>query len=240
MYCDKCKKEVDGAFCPDCGADLTGSKTPSGKPKKGKKKGWIIAIIVAIIVIFAVSIMGGNDTDGSGAGPNQEQTNGGTYNEEDGEWIKAGMYKVGSDIPAGEYLVQSTGASCYIQVSSDSSGTLDSIVSNDNVTTHTYITVEDGQYFEVKFGKFMDANKAEAFTPVNGELGEGTYKVGKDIKAGEYKIRSDGSSAYFQVSKDSKNTLNSIVSNDNFTGEKYVTIADGQYITVRSGTIIAE
>ena len=66
-----------------------------------------------------------------------------------------GMYRVGVDIPAGEYKVTCTGDLwCYIEVSSDSSGTLSSIVSNDNIETFAYISVEEGQYLTVNNGLF--------------------------------------------------------------------------------------
>ena len=62
-----------------------------------------------------------------------------------------GMYKVGKDIPAGEYLVTSTDdtLSGYIAVSTDSRHNVKSIVTNDNFKGTTYITVEDGQYLKL-------------------------------------------------------------------------------------------
>lgn len=70
----------------------------------------------------------------------------------------AGMYRVGIDIPAGEYKVTCVnGRSCYIEVSSDSTGSLYSIVSNDNIDTFSYITVADSQYLTVHGGQFAPA-----------------------------------------------------------------------------------
>ena len=37
----------------------------------------------------------------------------------------------------------------YIEVSSDSRGTFDSIITNDNLMEDSYITVEDGQYLKL-------------------------------------------------------------------------------------------
>jgi len=45
--------------------------------------------------------------------------------------------------------------------------------------------------------------------------------------------------SYAEVSKDSKGTFESIVSNDNFDNEKYITISQGQYIKLVSCHIIA-
>jgi hypothetical protein len=147
------------------------------------------------------------------------------------KYLSSGMYKIGIDIPAGEYLIISDGMG-YYEVTKDSSGTLDSIISNDNFSNTRYITVSENQYLEIKRSKMLPASDAEPQMPVNGEYPEGMYKVGKDIPAGEYKIASTGEMGYYELAKNSIGTLDSIVSNDNFEGEKYITIKDGQYLTL--------
>ena len=66
-------------------------------------------------------------------------------------YYKAGMYKVGKDIPAGEYVIISY--SGYMQVSKDSTGSFNSIICNDNIENRTIITVKEGQYLELTEGK---------------------------------------------------------------------------------------
>jgi hypothetical protein len=146
--------------------------------------------------------------------------------------IKAGMYKVGTDIPEGEYIIFSnSGTLSYYQLTKDSSGSLDSIISNDNFAGTRYITVSKGQYIELKDASMIPVDKAPVLGPTDGKYNEGMYKVGRDIKAGEYKvIPMKAGGAYVEVAKDSKGTVDSIEYNDNFTAEKYVTIKDGQYI----------
>ena len=74
-------------------------------------------------------------------------------------------------------------------------------------------------------------DKAPVLSAKDNIYSEGMYKVGRDIAAGEYKVVPTGTvGSYIEVAKDSKGVLESIVSNDNFTAEKYVTIKDGQYI----------
>lgn len=70
---------------------------------------------------------------------------------EDGLY-KDGMYKVGQDIPAGEYKVKLTSAvgMGYLEVSTDSRHQLVSIVTNENVTADSYITVAEGQYLKIQ------------------------------------------------------------------------------------------
>lgn len=55
--------------------------------------------------------------------------------------IAGGQYKVGTDMPAGEYVIVGSG---YLQISSDSSGEFGSIVENDNYSNRTIISVTDG------------------------------------------------------------------------------------------------
>lgn len=63
-----------------------------------------------------------------------------------------------------------------------------------------------------------------------GQYGAGTYKVGTDLPAGEYKLTStDTVPAYWEVTNSSAPDAQ-IVGNDNFTGNAYVTVSDGQYL----------
>lgn len=145
-------------------------------------------------------------------------------------WIKAGMYKVGKDLPAGEYLVASTSSAAYFQVTKDSSGSFDSIIANDNFDTVRYITVKDGQYIDLKNAEIAPIDKAPKLQAVDGKYISGMYKVGRDIEPGEYKVVSDGGSAYLEVVSNSSGGFDAIVANDNFEGEKYISVKKGQYI----------
>lgn len=61
-----------------------------------------------------------------------------------------GHFKVGTHVPAGEYKVIDHGSG-YIEVSSDSTHDLDSVISNQMLEGDTTITLKDGQY--VKFNR---------------------------------------------------------------------------------------
>ena len=64
----------------------------------------------------------------------------------------------GSDFTAGEYKVTCTSDfGAYVEVATDSTHRLDSIVTNDNVDTTSYVTVQDGQYLTVTGGEFTPA-----------------------------------------------------------------------------------
>lgn len=151
-----------------------------------------------------------------------------TYND--------GMYKIGSDIGAGEYLIVSNGTAGYYELASDSTGNLESIISNDTFSGTRYLTVKNGEYLTLKMSNMIAVADATPTDTSSGELSDGMYKVGFDIPAGEYKVHSD-SEGYIEVTTDSTGQLSSIVSNDNFQGDKYVTVTDGQYLTLVGCTL---
>lgn len=144
----------------------------------------------------------------------------------------AGMYKVGTDIPAGEYVLIGNG---YFSISKDSSGQLSSIIANDNFSGNSIVSVSDGQYLTVKNAVFYDINLNPDVSPD----GEGMFKVGLHIPPGEYKLVATRSLGYCAVLSSSKHTIRSIVSNDNFSGEKYITVKNGQYLKL-SGCKISQ
>lgn len=217
------------------------------------KRVWFIVLCVLVLLYIIGSTSEKPDTSTSAATSSQESSSvssetsqsnavseSSTVSSESSsadetvKWTKAGMYKVGADIPAGEYYVQADFSS-YICVSKDSTGALESIITNDNFSSFTFVTVSDGQYFEVKGGKFALSSEIEPITT----RGDGVYRVGIDLPAGEYKVKSNGAlGSYFSIATDSSGSLNSIVSNDMFDGEKYVTVSDGQYFTLRGGEIV--
>lgn len=151
---------------------------------------------------------------------------------------KSGSYKVGNDIPAGEYVLFNDGFMAYYSVCKDSTGELDSIISNDNFNENTIITIKDGQYFEISDAYAINIKDVKELDTSK----EGMFKVGKHIKAGEYKLEVNESSilgmGYVEVSKDSTHDLNSIISNDNFEGTKYITVKDGQYLKLSDCKIV--
>ena len=66
--------------------------------------------------------------------------------------IKAGTYKVGTDMQAGEYIFIASSALGYVECTTDSTGNLESIVFNDNVKGNVYLTVNDGEYLKATGG----------------------------------------------------------------------------------------
>jgi hypothetical protein len=227
--------------------------------KNGKAKSWAIGIIVCFVAFIVgvtnsptnnndVAVSKSSDTDAdnnnltTSATKKVTETQSTTVEETKAKehWINAGMYKIGSDIQAGEYLIYSDSGLSYFQVSKDSSGALESILTNDNFSGTRYITVKDSQYIDLTGAKMLPIEEAPIQEPLDGKYPGGMYKVGRDIKAGEYKVVSDGNQSYIEVTKDSTGAMESIVTNDNFTAEKYITIKDGQYIKLVKCYIIVK
>lgn len=81
-------------------------------------------------------------------------------------------------------------------------------------------------------------NGSETQSPAAQAIGDGTYKVGTDIEAGEYRLTAtSGTQGYWEVTNSSEADAD-IVGNDNFTGNTYVTVKDGQYLKLRRCTAV--
>ena len=150
-----------------------------------------------------------------------------------GKEYTEGMYKVGTDIPAGEYCVTNTRGTgtFYVEVSADSSG--NSIIANDNLELFGYVSLKDGEYLKINGGSAYAVEGVGNLSDFNnGRAMMGIYKVGKDIPAGEYNIQllNGATTGYYEVNSSPIGSNSDIITNDNITSNAYVTISDGQYI----------
>lgn len=151
--------------------------------------------------------------------------------DEPKNYFANGQFKVGVDLPAGEYLAVGTG---YVEVAKSSGGGTNNILINDNIVdAQRYIEISDGEYVKVtgdiKLYPSGDAPKLDT----SGKLQAGQYKVGVDIPAGEYKILLEAG-GYFAVTRD---TRRAYVKNQftNESGQFYATVAEGQYLQIKNG-----
>lgn len=135
------------------------------------------------------------------------------------------QYKVGTDIPEGEYVLFAKNGAGYFCVSSDSNK--DDIIQNDNFEYNSILTVNAGTYLD------LVRCYAVPITDVSLDdidlTGSGFFKAGLHFPAGEYKLSADeNDTGYYAIYNDS--TQENIVSNNNFTGDQYVTVSEGQYL----------
>jgi hypothetical protein len=200
----------------------------------------VLIVFGAIIVISVIANIAGGGHDSNSVSENIASTAINVESEEvaptsekksSPKYIKAGMYKVGSELPAGEYIIEATGTPAYYQVSSDSSGEFDSIIVNDTFDkgVYAYIIVEDGDYLKVERGRIV-ASADLTITPNKlDDIPPSTYKVGKDIPAGEYKLTPTSEAAYWERNSNPRDSLYGIIANDMLTESAYVTVRDGEY-----------
>ena len=140
---------------------------------------------------------------------------------------EAGQYKCGTDIEPGIYMTFASNGTGYYSITTDANG--DDIVSNDNFKNNQIFEVARGQYLELSRAYAIKYEDAPLLAPENGILPEGRYRVGQHISAGTYKIQTTSNvSGYYSLTSDPNG--DNIISNDNFDGERYVTIQNGQYL----------
>jgi len=140
-----------------------------------------------------------------------------------------GQYKIGSDIPAGEYVILSSdGYSGYFCVSSDANG--NDILFNDNFEINSIITVKKGEYLELSQCIAFPSKEFYKDNTINLDNFGTMLKVGYDIPAGEYKLRTNGSDGYYCIYPNSRH--NDIIANDNFKNSSYVNVKKGQYLVL--------
>ncbi len=136
----------------------------------------------------------------------------------------AGMYKIGVDLPAGEYIVFASGGTGYFCVSSDSNQ--NDILFNENFDYNSIITIRDGEYLDLTRCYAVPAEE----NPDVDVSATGMFKVGTHIPAGEYRLESFGGTGYYCIYPDSRQ--DDIIANNNFDGQNYVTVSDGQYLVL--------
>lgn len=242
MYCKKCGNSISSTaqFCDHCGQPV--SKDVAAESRKKNIVGLVLGIFAGLMAAAAIMIAV-NELRTVPSGSNKlldhPNNNNISNNEtpENSDIYDEGMYKVGTDIEAGEYFVYSVNSSCYFEVSSDSSGKLTSIITNDNTETFAFVTVASGQYLKINGGRFAKADKASVpGADAKGNYSAGMYRVGIDIPAGEYKVANQSDlMCYVEVSSDSSGSLFSIVSNDLVETFTYISVSEGQYLTVTNG-----
>ena len=161
----------------------------------------------------------------------------------------AGTYKVGSDIPAGQYAVTADywtnrkAGLGYIELRNrEKEG--DDIVSNEaSVCNRRLVTVKDGQYLQLKNATMIPASDMGRLV----NMGSGQYKVGKisdgcDIEPGTYRVSAqhDNKMVFWEV-KNGDDSLIDIADNGEVESPssssivpayKDITLKEGQYLCI--------
>jgi len=209
---------------------------------KNSKKGRSLQVkVILLIVIMSISFFGckSKKEQGYNSSENKSKSEESSYtnNTESKSWDKydtkfnSGMYKVGSDIPEGEYIVfaEEEDEDGYFAILSSSEGQFSNIIANDNFSYNSIINIKPGTYLELVDAVAVPISEVTDLDT----SGEGMFKVGLHIQPGEYKLIAETEeSGYYEVTSNSSHKFNSIVSNANFKNSAYVTVRDGQYLTL--------
>lgn len=160
--------------------------------------------------------------------------------------LSDGTFKVGEDLDPGIYvLVKHDGEFMgSFDITTDTTGDLNSSVDSNAFENFSYIEVKDGQYLQLNKCDLykVDEIKDEAldFSNLN-ELTNGMYIVGEDITPGEHKLEviNDGSEGWFCLYNNLAGGYNNspdLQTADYFSGSKLITLKDGQYLKLDSNT----
>lgn len=105
---------------------------------------------------------------------------------------------------------------------------LDEIIDGIEYLSTEPLVTSDGQVDEV-------SDSPQAHQEIASSMNGGTYLVGSDISAGTYKLVATTDSGYWEI-KASVGAAADIVANELFENMTYVTVEDGQYITLSDCT----
>lgn len=142
-----------------------------------------------------------------------------------------GQYKVGTDIPAGEYVFFSTGKfTGTLKETTDSNGS--DKVDNEYFSYNVIYTITDGNYLTIKDAFAVPYNEVASLIT---NKGSGMFKIGDHIPAGEYRLipTKFGSPSYFGVFSNSELGIREgRIDSDYFTSVTYVNVHDGEYLQI--------
>lgn len=136
----------------------------------------------------------------------------------------AGVYQVGSQIPAGEYVLYCDSFLAYFELTKE-----DQVIS-DSVSRFSIVTLENGQTFS------MERCHAVPIQAVSGLdiTGDGMFQVGVHLPAGSYTLEMDADSplgyGYAEISENSSHRPDSVSRQILVRGKATVTVSDGEYL----------
>lgn len=139
-----------------------------------------------------------------------------------------GTHEVGTDIAAGTYRTREPGTFCYWARLKGFGGSLNDIIANDNANDAyavVSISSKDAGFESNGCGEWTK-DLSRVTNSTSRIESDGTYIVGKDIKAGKWRS-SGGDFCYWARLKNFGGTLGSIVANDNVLGGRAI-------VTIRS------
>ena len=154
----------------------------------------------------------------------------------------AGVYRIGKDIPAGEYYFRAIeNGWTLVQVLTDypefdnPAARSNSVLKDGDISNSLYMTVNEGVYLSVQGAIFYPKEQAPLPKAEGGRYREGMYLVGRDIEAGQYKITvtdKELGGHYYILSNANWDVSNGFVAAREVKRSKTISVENGQYLHV--------
>lgn len=213
-------------------------------------------ISLMLCAILSVGLIGCSSSTDNDSNKKEEQVNTDTAEEKEDNTennkeekeltlqLSNGTFKVGKYLEPGIYLLGKNDGEYMgsYEITTDTTGDLDSRVDSNAFENFTYIEVKKGQYVQLDKCTLYKVEEIKPYINIDDmkELTNGTFIVGEDIDPGEYKLEAiDGNQGWFclynNLAGGYKNGP-SLQDADYFSGSKLITLKDGQYLKLDSNT----
>lgn len=165
------------------------------------------------------------------------------YEKQNKNSTKSGTYEVGKDVEAGEYLIlidQEAKDAKYEVRTTEFKNSYEDVIISEDFIWNDYVTLYDGQFVELENCNLYPIDNAPAISYENRDCV--CLKVGRDIEEGNYIVTASQktfSTSYFkiEVEKDENSNKSHISNEFDFTGDKKISLLNGQYIRLENCTI---
>lgn len=160
--------------------------------------------------------------------------------EPTGNKYSPGAYLVGTDLPAGEYVLQESldAYVSYFSINKKNTIGSDTLIMDKVFSNRIIVTLNDGVSIDFSGCTLYPYKDAPKVDTSKGFLQEGMYKVGDDFPAGTYKLQQTWSfGAYTRQDKSYCNDPN-VIANEIFYDEVYITVYNGEYLILDGAELI--
>ena len=154
-----------------------------------------------------------------------------------------GVYRVGFDLPAGNYQITPTEENVYFAVYPNVESLKRQVAFNSYSPVAQDVYVSEGQYLEVSGGEIKEASNFEEDGQGMDWYISGMYQVGKDIQPGEYyyeNVSQEDSDLRFSsyiILKEPALRQEVMISGNNLDPFGFLTVKEGDYLLIQHGKI---
>lgn len=145
------------------------------------------------------------------------------------------MYKIGADMPAGEYKIFAQDEYSSFSLTGDARG--EDYIASDMITTFAFVSVEDGQFLELRDCFAVPVEETWPVQPEDDKLTDGVYRVGIDLEPGEYKVSVTEGADYssYKITEDAN--AKEYIDSNFISKSNYIEVKDGEYLTLRGAEL---